>query len=382
MIQAQGGRSVDLARTTLQLLALGALLATIFWIVQPFLVAFTWATMIAVATWPLLLRAQSWLGGRRSAAVVVMTVALLMTLVVPLFLGVTSIVGHAEEIASWSEALAKLGVPPPPAWVDALPFVGAKLAARWREIAAASHEQLATHLAPYAQRFALWFVGQVGSAGRLLVQFLLTAVIAAILYAKGETAARGAERFARRIAGREGAKAVGLAAQAVRAVALGVVVTAIVQSALCGIGFAIAGVPFAAILTAIAFLLAVAQIGAGPVLIGAVIWVYRAEGTAWGSVFLVWAIVCGTLDNVLRPLLIRQGADLPLLLIFAGVVGGLIAFGVVGLFIGPMVLAVAYTLLIDWMSEGEAEEAAGSAADVTAQASSLDRTTGDASIRR
>jgi predicted PurR-regulated permease PerM len=138
-----------------------------------------------------------------------------------------------------------------------------------------------------------------------------------------------------------------------------VVVTAILQSALAGIGFAIAGVPFAAILTALAFILAVAQVGAAPVLIGAVIWVYAAKGAGWGTGFLVWAIFCGTFDNFLRPLLIKRGADLPLLLIFAGVVGGLIAFGVMGLFIGPVVLAVAYMLLIDWMSESSESAAAG-----------------------
>ena len=90
-------------------------------------------------------------------------------------------------------------------------------------------------------------------------------------------------------------------------------------------------------------------------LIAATIWVYAKSGAVWGSGFLVWAIFCGTLDNFLRPLLIKRGADLPLLLIFAGVIGGLIAFGVIGLFIGPVVLAVAYTLLVDWVSEGQEE---------------------------
>jgi predicted PurR-regulated permease PerM len=164
------------------------------------------------------------------------------------------------------------------------------------------------------------------------------------------------DRFARRLAGPQGERAVHLGAQAVRAVALGVVVTALVQSTLGGIGLAVAGVPFAAILTALMFILGVAQIGAAPVLLGAVIWVYARSGVAWGTGFLVWAVFCSTLDNVIRPLLIRRGADLPLLLIFVGVIGGLIAFGVIGLFIGPVVLAVAYTLLIEWMSESEASD--------------------------
>src|SRR5206468_12948630 len=116
-------------------------------------------------------------------------------------------------------------------------------------------------------------------------------------------------------------------------------------------GLAIAGVPFAPILTVVMFILAVAQIGGWPVLLLAVIWVYHTSSAVWATGFLVWAIFCGTFDNFLRPMLIKRGADLPLLLIFTGVVGGLVAFGVVGLFIGPVVLAVAYTLLVNWVSE-------------------------------
>jgi predicted PurR-regulated permease PerM len=347
----QASRSPDIARTTLQLLALGVLIASSFWILRPFLVALAWATMIVVATWPVLLYAQAWLGGRRSLAVALMTLALLLILVVPLYFGVATIVENAKQIASWSQSLATLAVPQPPASVEALPVVGAKLAARWQQLAAAGPGEVSARLAPFARTLVLWFVGQVGSVGLLLVQFLLTVIIAAILYANGEAAARGADRFARRLAGPQGENAVHLAAQAIRGVALGVVVTAILQSGLAGIGLAVVGVPFATILTALMFILCVAQIGPGLVLIPAVIWVYMQNGAVWGTGLLVWAIFCGTFDNFLRPLLIRRGADLPLLLIFAGVIGGLIAFGVIGLFIGPVVLAVAYTLLADWVSE-------------------------------
>lgn len=349
----QADRSPDVARTTLQLLALGALIAGSFWILRPFLVALTWATIIVVATWPILLRAQAWLWGKRSLAVATMTITLLLILVVPLYFAIETIVDNAEQIASWSKSIATLAVPQPPAWLEAVPLVGAKLVARWQQVAAASPDQISTRLSPIAHTLVLWFVGQVGSVGLLLVQFLLTLVIAAILYANGEIAARGADRFARRLVGPRGESMLHLAGQAIRAVALGVVVTAVVQSGLAGIGLAIAGVPFVRILTALMFILGIAQVGAVPVLIAATIWIYAKNGAVWGSIFLVWAIFCGTLDNFLRPLLIRHGADLPLLLIFAGVIGGLIAFGITGLFIGPVVLAVAYTLLVDWVLEGQ-----------------------------
>lgn len=352
----QANRSQDLARTTFQLLALGALIATCFWIVQPFLVALAWAAMIVIATWPLLLQAQAWLGGRRSLAVMVMTIALLLILVVPLYFGITAIVENAKRFAEWSQSLATFSVPQAPAWVESLPVVGPRLAARWQQLAAARPEELSARLAPYAQKLIRWFVGQVGSIGLLFLQFLLTVIIAAILYANGETVAGGADRFARRLAGARGEDAVHLAAQAIRGVALGVVVTAIVQSALVWAGLAIVGVPFVTILTAVAFILAIAQVGPALMLIPIVVWVYSNSGSGWGTGFLVWAIFCSTIDNFMRPLLIKRGADLPLLLVFSGVIGGLIAFGVIGLFIGPVVLAVAYMLLVDWMSAGDASD--------------------------
>jgi predicted PurR-regulated permease PerM len=356
----QADRSPDLARTTLQLLALGVLIASSFWIVRPFLLASTWATTIAVATWPLLLRAQASLGGRRSLATALMTIVLLLILVVPLYLGIDRIVENASRIEDWSQSLATLTVPQPPVWVEGLPVVGARLTVRWQQLAATGpDEQVVARMGGHARAFALWCAGRVGGIGLLLAQFLLTVIITAILYANGEAAARGAGHFARRLAGRQGENALHLAGQAIRGVALGVVVTAIVQSAAAGLGLAIFGVPFAALLTAVIFMLCVAQLGPALVLIPAVIWVYAASGAAWGTGFLVWAVVTSTFDNFLRPILIKRGADLPLLLIFAGVIGGILAFGVIGLFIGPVVLAVAYTLLVDWVSQGTPADEGG-----------------------
>ena len=347
----QADQSRDLTRTTLQLLALGGLIASSFLIVRPFLVALTWGTTIAVATWPLLLGVQGSLGGRRSLAVAVMTIILLLVLLVPFYFGVMAIVENARRVSDWSKSVATFSLPPPPAWVAGLPLIGSKLAIRWQHAAAASPEELSAHLAPFARGLVLWFVGQVGSLGLLLLQLLLTVVVVAILYSNGEVAAAGVDRFARRLVGPRGEDAVHLAGRAVRAVALGVIVTAIVQTVLVGLGLTVAGVPFAPILTAVSFMLSVAQIGPGILLIPSTIWVYASEGAVWGTGFLVWAIFCGTFDNFLRPVLIRRGADLPLLLIFTGVIGGLVAFGVIGLFIGPVVLAVAYTLLVEWVSD-------------------------------
>jgi predicted PurR-regulated permease PerM len=186
--------------------------------------------------------------------------------------------------------------------------------------------------------------------GLLLVQFLLTLAIAAVMYVKGERVADGLLLFGRHLAGESGDRVVRLAAQAIRNVALGVIVTASAQAALTGIGLAVAGVPFAALLAAVAFVLCIAQIGPGLVLAPAVGWLYwqGAAGTATG--LLIWSLVVATLDNVLRPMLMTNGGDLPMLLMFAGVLGGLLAFGLIGIFVGPVVLAVSYTLPRAWVT--------------------------------
>ena len=185
------------------------------------------------------------------------------------------------------------------------------------------------------------------------MQFLLTVAIAGVLFASGEQAGTIAIGFGRRLGGDRGETAVRLAGQAIRGVALGVVVTALAQSVLGGIGLAITGMPFVPVLTAMMFILCLAQVGPGLVLIPAVGWMYYSGDVVWATVLLVFTLVAMLMDNFLRPMLIRRGADLPMLLILAGVVGGLIAFGLLGIFVGPTVLATAYILLNNWMEESE-----------------------------
>lgn len=341
----------DLTRTVLAVLSIGMLIAASFWIVRPFLPAVIWATMIVVASWPLMLRLQARLWGNRALAVTVMTLALLFVLIVPLALAVVTIVNNTEEMVGWIKALKAVTLPAPPEWVRALPIVGEKAADAWQKLAAAGVTELSEKATPYAGQILRWFAAQVGGVGVLLVQFLLTVAIAAVMFATGEQAAAGVRRFGRRLAGARGEHVVHVAAQAVRGVALGVVVTALIQATLGGIGLAVVGVPFAAVLTAIMLLLAIAQIGVVPVLAPVVVWLYWNDEAGWATALLVWTVFVATIDNFLRPILIKRGADLPLLLIFAGVIGGLIAFGLAGIFIGPVVLAVSYMLLEAWVVE-------------------------------
>ena len=164
----------DLSRSILAVLAIGILIAATFWIMRPFLASIVWATMIVVATWPLMLAAQKRLWGRRYLAVALMTILLMLVLVIPLGLAIGTIVGNAEEIVGWARSLKDVRIPAPPEWVANLPMVGAKVAEIWQEVAAAGGAALATRVSPYAAGTAKWFVAQAGGLGVVTLEFLLT----------------------------------------------------------------------------------------------------------------------------------------------------------------------------------------------------------------
>jgi predicted PurR-regulated permease PerM len=341
----------DLARITLGVLVIGLLILASLWVLEPFIPAIVWAGMLVVATWPLMRAAQARLGGKRWLAIVLMTLAIVLVLILPFALAVGTIAEHTEDIARWVKSAAESELPAPPGWVARVPLAGPKIAEEWARLAATSHEELAAQAAPYARNAIQWFVGQAGGIGRTLMHLFLTLVITVIFYASGEKVANGLRRFAQRLAGERGIGSVVLAGQAIRAVALGVVVTAIVQSLVTCIGLLVCGIPGTMVLTAAAFMLCIAQLGPMPVLLPAAGWLYWTGDPVWGTVLLVWTLLVGTLDNVLRPMLIKRGADLPLILIFAGVIGGLLSLGIIGLFIGPVVLAVTYRLLESWIAD-------------------------------
>ena len=347
---------MDITRTTLAVLFICTLIVASSWILLPFLTAILWAVIIVVTSWPVMLGLQARLRGKRWIAVTVMTVLLFLVVIVPFSLAVASIIAKVDDFSTWRTSLAAFHVPSPPGWVGGIPIVGPKIAASWGHYAALPREELSVRLTPYMGKALKWFAAKAGSIAMMFLEFLLTVIISAILYANGETVAGGVRSFARRLAGPHGEDSVNLSAKAIRGVALGIVVTALIQTSIGGIGLVITGVPVPALLTAVMFMLCLAQVGPGLVLIPAVIWLYKTDGALWGTILLVLSIPALTVDNVIRPVLIRKGADLPLVLIFAGVIGGLIAFGILGLFIGPVVLAVSYTLLEFWVLGEEHKE--------------------------
>ena len=359
----------DVTSTMLSVLVVGALILCSLWVFRPFLSATIWAVTIVVTTWPLLLMLQATLWRSRALAVTVTTLVILLVFIAPFWLAASTILSHTIDLTRLIQSAVAFRVPAPPQWVHDLPLAGPWIAASWTKIESFGLVHLEPSISPYASQITRRSIGFIGSFGLLVVQFMLTVVIAAIIHSNGEASSRLVLRFGRRLAGERGQTMVVLAGKSIRAVAIGVMITALAESCVGGFGLWLAGVPLAAVLTAVMFVICLVQIGPGVILIPAVIWMY-VFGNAWhATLLLVISVAPILIDNFLRPYLIRKEADLPTLLVLVGVIGGLSAFGLVGIFVGPVVLAVGYTLLESWMAE--TTTAAGSPVDPR-QSSAMD----------
>lgn len=348
----QSSSQFDLARIIFSILFISLLIITCFWIVQPFILGFSWASMVVIATWPLLKKLQKLLWGKRVPAVLIMTLLLMLLFVIPVGFVVNSIVDNNETIVGWVSDPNNLQIPQFD-WLKDIPLIGATLDHTWHSLIADGGKSLLAKVQPYAGKSTAWFIAQIANIGRFMLHGTLMILFSALLYYKGEAVGASIRQFALRLAPIRGDSVVTLGGQAIRAVALGIVVTALLQSILGGTGIALAGVNYAVLLTVLMFVSCLIQLGPLPVLVPVVIWLYWTGDNTWGTVLLVWSGLVATLDSVLRPILIRMGADLPFWLILSGVIGGLLSFGMIGLFIGPVVLAVAYRLTSAWVDESK-----------------------------
>ncbi|MGU3779050.1 AI-2E family transporter YdiK [Burkholderia metallica] len=355
--------TVDLVRVILGIVTLSLLICGSLYILRPFLLALVWAATIVVATWPLLHEVQRRLRCRRGPAVIVMLLALMVVIVLPIYGAVSTLAAHAEEIMTLLKGLPNYTLPPPPGWLAKLPLAGTHATREWQTLSDAGPGGVLATLQPYAIRLASWLLVRASAIGVLVLHLLLTVIICGILFAKGEAVGLTVTRVAQCVAPANGAAMVRLVEHAIRAVALGVMVTALAQSALGGLGLWGASVPYAGVLTAILFIFCLAQLGPLLPLLACVTWLFVHDAKLAAILLFGWSLGVTALDNSLRPILIRRSIALPMVLILAGVLGGLIAFGMIGLFIGPVMLAVTYALMEAWL---DTQEAARGAADTRA----------------
>lgn len=318
-------------------------------VLRPFFTAILWACILTYSTWPIFDRLRRWVGKRSGIAAAIMTTAVILLIVVPITVGA---VGLGESAGPWidqAKQMIQTGFPPPPSWVASIPFVGDNLNARWLAIAS-DRSELARMLQPMLAPLRTWGVSAARAVGEGVFVLSVATLIGFFLYRDGDVIAARAKRLVTRLAGASALQLVGVAQGTIRGVVYGILGTAIAQAILQTIGLAIAGVPGAILLGAITFFLSVLPVGAPLIWGGAAAWLYYAQGSiGWAIFMLVWgAVVVSGVDNVIKPLLISRGARLPFVLVLLGVLGGVIAFGFVGVFIGPTILAVAFRLIEEW----------------------------------
>lgn len=331
------------AIAALSLLAIGVVI-----VLRPFFTALLWAMVLTFSTWPLYARLERSLGHRRWLSALLMTLMLALALVLPLAFLSTTIAEHATRALDLVRSLIEQGPPAPPSWIVNLPIVGDEIAKSWTELAADSN-RFAEFIRPYLLLLRSWAIASGLAVGGGVIEISLSLVVAYFLYRDGAVLVVQAEILGRRVVGDRAQHLIGVASSTIRGVVYGILGTSLIQGILATLGYAIVGVPGALFLGFVTFFLAF--LPSGPPLVWAPIafWLVSRGDTGWAVFMVVWGIVVvGSIDHFLKPVLISRESSLPILLVFFGVVGGALGFGVIGAFLGPVLLAVAFSLLRDW----------------------------------
>ncbi|MES2538357.1 MAG: AI-2E family transporter [Pseudomonadota bacterium] len=333
----------------LLVLAGGALLVT-----APFMTALLWGAILTYSTWGPYKRLTAALGGRRFWAALLIVLVILLVFLGPIFYAVFTFSAHAPDIAELLRRRLAEGLPPLPEWLTRVPLAGPRVDEAWNEIAARNPEMVA-RMREYAGPVLRSVLELALALMHGLVLLALSVVFAFFFYLSGENAATGLLAGMRRVAGERAGYLLGMIGGTVKGVVYGILGTSLAQGILCAVGYWLAGLPSPALLGLATFFLAVVPGGPLLILVPGAIWLVQTGQGGWAVFLIVWGLVVSFLtDNVLKPMLIGKTSDVPFILVMIGVLGGALAFGLLGVFIGPTLLAVANAILRDWATEASA----------------------------
>jgi predicted PurR-regulated permease PerM len=323
------------------LLIIGCLL-----ILRPFIPLIMWGIIIAIASYPTFLKLEKAIGGRRAWAAALWTVMLLLVLIVPLVLLARGMVESARPIVA--KLLAEgLVIPPPPPGVARWPIIGTHVARTW-QAASTNLSDTLMKFAPQLKSAIPGVLATFADLGITIVQFLLSILLAGGLLWNAEAASRATSLLCNRLFGEQGPEFRQLIGVTVRSVTFGVLGVAVIQSAFAAVGFLVAGLPGAGVWAVVFLLGAVLQVG-GLVMIPVVIYGFAIFSTTKAVLFLIWCTFVGAMDNVLKPIMLGRGSSVPIIVVFLGVIGGFVAMGGIGLFVGAIILSVGYKLFLAWI---------------------------------
>jgi len=332
-----------------QLAAVFVLVVGCFLVLRPFLAATLLAAVVCVSTWPFYLWLLRRMKGRQNMAALIMTLALALVVILPLALVAYNLADDVTALYDWTKQLLEAGPLEPPVWLQGVPIIGKSADEYWHLIATDQEEMdaLVKRSLEPARNFLL--AGGI-LLGRGVLEMSLAAFIGFFFYRDGVALVRFLDVAMDRVAGTHAAKVLGIVNNTARSVMYGLLGTALAQGFVATIGFTIAGVPAALLLGAATFLLSLIPVGPPLIWGGAALWLFYQGNVGWGIFMLLWGFfLISGVDNVVKPLLISRGSNLPFALVLFGVMGGVLAFGFVGVFIGPTLLAVGFNLMQEWV---------------------------------
>jgi predicted PurR-regulated permease PerM len=336
---------------TIRLGVLGLLLYLSFILVRPFISIAIWSIVLTVALYPVYDWMVVQLGGRRRLAAVLLTILSLLIVIGP---ATWLALGLIESLRTLSERLdlSTLPLPPPPDTVKSWPVIGEPIYQYW-DLASTNLRAALAKIAPQLKPFGSTLLHIAAEAGTGAVKFFVAIIVAGFLFSPGPKLVDAVRMFSRRLASGRGEEFVRLAGATIRAVSRGVIGISALQAFLAGLGLLVAGVSGVSLITSAVLILGIIQIGPSVIIIPVIIWSWTAMETSTALLFTAYMIPVSLLDNILRPLVMGRGLDTPMLIILLGVLGGTIAYGISGLFLGPIVLAVIWQLMVAWISERE-----------------------------
>ena len=330
--------------TSLALLVAGCLV--VLW---PFLSSLLWAVILAFASWPIYRRMLALTGGRRTWAALLMTLLTTLVLLVPFIVVGFTLADNIQDLNEGWHRFTEAGPPAAPGWVAKIPLIGSGIKSYWGT-AVGDSQSLLRALGRLIEPLSPILLAGGITLGHGLIELAISIFVAFFLYRDGIGIASRAVRISRRIAGDRGEHLFRLAGATVRSVVYGILGTALVQALVAGFGYAIAGISATALLSLVTFFVAVTPIGPPLVYIPITLWLLYKGKIGWAIFMIVWGLMVSSIDQVLKPWLISHGSHMPFLLIFFGVIGGLVGFGFIGIFLGPTLLAVGFRLLKEWSS--------------------------------
>ena len=328
-------------------IGLVALLAiACLWVLRPFILLVAWGIIIAIAVYPAYRKLQSLLGGRGTLAAVLGTLLFLAVLIVPVVLLTETTIEGAQNLTAHIKD-GSLAIPPPPDNVRTWPLIGAPVSRTWN-MASTNLTGLLQSFAPQIKELVPALLAATAGIGLTVLQFVLSLLLAGVLLANTSGCIAVSHLLANRLFGDQGPEYEQLAGSTIRSVTNGILGVAVIQTILAGLGFLVGGLPGAGLWTLIFLFGAVLQVGI-VVLIPAVIYMFAIAGTTKAVLFLVWCAFVGLIDNVLKPMLLGRGAAVPTAVVFLGAIGGFVSMGIIGLFVGAIILSVGYKLFLAWL---------------------------------